>query len=142
MESLLQSPSAELQGAGFRWLFELLRRFDAEPDNQLLHYLARQCGFEDAEGLSAQPPIAGFDRIHAELHKRYADVWNSELIHIPGIVCYTASHIDCYLPIVNVRLAVRIHGLDVNPGWVPWLGRVITLHYRDSSATASSTASE
>lgn len=142
VEELLQSTSAELQGAGFRWLFELLRRFDAEPDNQLLHYLARQCGFENAEDLSAQPPIAGFDKIHVELQKRYPDIWNSELIHIPGIVLYTASHIDCYLPIASVRLAVRTHGLDVNPGWVPWLGRVITLHYRESSTSPATIAGE
>ena len=142
VEELLHSPSAEFQGAGFRWLFELLRRFDAEPDNQLLHYLARQCGFENAKDLSAQPPIAGFDEIHEQLQKRYPDVWNRELIHIPAIVLYTASHIDCYLPIASVRLAVRIHGLDVNPGWVPWLGRVITLHYRESPPSPNGNAGE
>ena len=119
-----------------------MRRFDAEPDNQLLHYLARQCGFENAEDLSAQPAIAGFDEIHAQLQKRYPDVWNRELIFVPAIVLYTASHIDCYLPIASVRLAVRIHGLDVNPGWVPWLGRVITLHYRESSPSPTGNAGE
>jgi hypothetical protein len=31
-----------------------------------------------------------------------------------------------------VRLPVRLAGLDINPGWVPWLGRVVTFHYMSS----------
>ena len=24
---------------------------------------------------------------------------------------------------------VRLAGLDINPGWLPWLGRVVQFHY-------------
>jgi hypothetical protein len=28
-----------------------------------------------------------------------------------------------------VSLAVRRAGLDLDPGWVPWFGRVVGFHY-------------
>jgi hypothetical protein len=28
-----------------------------------------------------------------------------------------------------IRLPVRLAGLDINPGWLPWLGRVVSFHY-------------
>lgn len=137
VEALLQSPSASLQGGGFRWLFELLRRFDCEADGQLLHFLAGQCGFDNAGELLEQAPLDDFDEVFAELQKRYAEVWNSELLSIPAMVHYSRSHIDVYLPLASVRLEVRLHGLDVNPGWVPWLGRVVAIHYNDSAFEVS-----
>lgn len=30
------------------------------------------------------------------------------------------------------RLALGDLGLDVDPGWLPWLGRVVTYHYGDA----------
>jgi hypothetical protein len=29
----------------------------------------------------------------------------------------------------GVSLAVRRGGLDLDPGWVPWFGRVVGFHY-------------
>jgi hypothetical protein len=31
----------------------------------------------------------------------------------------------------SVRLEIRLAGLDLDPGWVPWLGRVVSFHYLD-----------
>jgi hypothetical protein len=32
----------------------------------------------------------------------------------------------------QVDMTVRRAGLDLDPGWVPWLGRVVQFHYLDS----------
>lgn len=41
----------------------------------------------------------------------------------------TATHLDLTLDLDEVRIAERRAGLDRNPGWVGWLGRVVTLHF-------------
>jgi hypothetical protein len=41
----------------------------------------------------------------------------------------TETHLDLELATDTVDLALRLSGLDLNPGWVPWLGRVVAFHY-------------
>jgi hypothetical protein len=47
----------------------------------------------------------------------------------PGYVAATQTHLDVTLDLDDVRIAERLQGLDLSPGWVPWLGRVVTLHF-------------
>jgi hypothetical protein len=37
--------------------------------------------------------------------------------------------VEVYLPLDGVDVAVRRAGLDVDPGWVPWLGTVVMFRY-------------
>lgn len=46
-----------------------------------------------------------------------------------GSVRATGAHVDLHLPLDAATAPVRIAGLDVDPGWVPELGRVVTFHY-------------
>jgi hypothetical protein len=41
----------------------------------------------------------------------------------------TETHLDLDLAATSVDLALRLSGLDLDPGWVPWLGRVVRFHY-------------
>lgn len=41
----------------------------------------------------------------------------------------TATHVDVRLPIDAVDMRIRRAGLDLDPGWVAWLGRVLRFHY-------------
>jgi hypothetical protein len=41
----------------------------------------------------------------------------------------TETHLDLELATDTVDLALRLSGLDLNPGWVPWLGRVVAFLY-------------
>ncbi|HSE53331.1 MAG TPA: hypothetical protein VLB00_14175, partial [Gemmatimonadales bacterium] len=52
-----------------------------------------------------------------------------ELLARDGEVAIATSHIDVRMPLDQVRLSVRLSGLDANPGFVPALGRVITFHF-------------
>jgi hypothetical protein len=52
-----------------------------------------------------------------------------ELLIRDGEVAIATSHIDVRMPLDQVRLSVRLAGLDANPGFVPALGRVITFHF-------------
>jgi hypothetical protein len=50
-------------------------------------------------------------------------------LHRRGRVALTATHCDVTLDLDDIRLPERRAGLDRDPGWVPWLGRVVLLHF-------------
>jgi hypothetical protein len=47
----------------------------------------------------------------------------------PGRMAATRTHLDVTLPMGAADVRVRAAGMDLDPGWVPWLGRVIAFHY-------------
>ena len=52
-----------------------------------------------------------------------------QLIERPGVVRMTKTHVDVVFRLDQADLDIRRAGLDIDPGWVPWLGRVITFVY-------------
>ena len=56
------------------------------------------------------------------------------LVCRPAAIAITQTHVDLRQPLDAVDLRVRRAGLDIDPGWVPWLRRVLRFHYgRDVS---------
>ena len=51
------------------------------------------------------------------------------LIELPARVYVTASHVDVVTSIENIRVPVRLAGLDRSPGWVRSLQRVVLFHF-------------
>jgi hypothetical protein len=52
-----------------------------------------------------------------------------ELVLRPGLVYSTATHLEVGFALTQVDLRIRCAGLDLDPGWLPWLGRVVTFRY-------------
>jgi hypothetical protein len=67
--------------------------------------------------------------------RRYARIGLHDLVCRPGKISATRTHIDILLDLRQAELRVRRAGLDLDPGWVPWLGRVILFHYLDGEDT-------
>jgi hypothetical protein len=61
--------------------------------------------------------------------KRYAGMNLLALMKRPGYIATTKTHLDVTIPFDRLDIRVRMAGLDINPGWVSWLGRVIQFHY-------------
>ena len=53
----------------------------------------------------------------------------SHLLKCPGRVYFTSSHVDIVISMDQVKLPIRMAGLDFNPGWQPLFGRVIQFHF-------------
>lgn len=51
------------------------------------------------------------------------------LVNKSGNIVTTNTHIDIYFSTKDLTIETRRLGLDVSPGWLPWLGRVINVHY-------------
>jgi len=47
-----------------------------------------------------------------------------------GKIWVTATHVDVVIPLKEATSAVRLAGLDVDPGWIPNLGRVIKFYFQ------------
>ena len=51
------------------------------------------------------------------------------LLHHHAKVIITPTHLDCFFPLADHPIEIRLSGLDRNPGWVPAAGRFIAFHY-------------
>ncbi len=94
------------------------------------------------EGFSS-PASAGFTsdyflRLWLVAVKRWC--WRSarikvgEIVNRKGRVWLTRTDLDVTLPLADADIRIRRIGLDIDPGWVPWLGefgRVVRFHYSD-----------
>jgi hypothetical protein len=63
------------------------------------------------------------------LHK-YAGTDLQGMAARAGKVAVTRTHLDVTFDQSRLDIGSRQAGLDIDPGWVPWLGRVVYIHYR------------
>jgi len=60
---------------------------------------------------------------------RYAGIGLRSLITRGGRIAYTRTHLDIIFSFDQMDIRIRKAGLDINPGWVSWLGKVVQFHY-------------
>ncbi len=73
--------------------------------------------------------VTAWHAIVARWLRHYAALSLGELVCRPGQLAITPTHLEVTWPLRSVDLRIRAAGLDVDPGWVPWLGRVVTFRY-------------
>lgn len=61
--------------------------------------------------------------------RRYARMGLTAVVRRPGGIVATRTHVDLLLDNRHADVRVRRAGLDLDPDWVPWLGRVVQHHY-------------
>lgn len=55
------------------------------------------------------------------------------LVQRPARLALSATHLDMHFRLADADLRVRRAGLDVDPGWLPWYGRVVAFHYGEAA---------
>jgi len=63
--------------------------------------------------------------------RRHARMGLATLVGRPGLVRLSRTHLDASFALSQLDVRVRRVALDVDPGWVPWLGRVVHFTYED-----------
>jgi hypothetical protein len=128
----------------------------AECDNapalvgELLALLGQRLGLPAEDGLfvlaatlaaagPATPVLEAADaglwlRRCRRLLRRDAGIGLASLALRPGSIAAGPAHLDLHLPMSAVDLRIRRAGLDIDPGWLPWLGQVWRFHYLDGVA--------
>jgi hypothetical protein len=137
--NLLALPTAQAElaadqrpgiSAGWVWLYQLGRALGCTPDEPLTRFLAAEAGLTDPQGLATQEPAAALPALLRLGAARYGEaVFNPALCAQPALTVTTRSHLDVHYRTRDLRLDVRRVALDVDPGWLPWLGRVVRFHY-------------
>jgi hypothetical protein len=120
IEPVLAAPGAP---TGWRLLHDLGRRFGMPEEEALAEFLAAQ----DLDTTAPAGLIAQL-ALRLELLYRPNGPWPLPLKQ-PGQVRATETHLDLDLSVTEIDIALRLAGLDLDPGWVPWLGRVVSFHY-------------
>ena len=144
--------------AGFPFLIPLLRQLGIEGwlekhplllewdwPRQLLLRLASELGMAgtdpvldalDSEGLApaAEPSVLkSLSRHWSQGLRRWSQRPGAlplgELVRRSGTVVSSRTHLDIGFDLRQAEIRVRRLGLDLDPGWVPWLGRVVQFHY-------------
>jgi hypothetical protein len=86
----------------------------------------------EGSGERADAPLAAWRQLLRRYCRVHARIGLHDLIVRPGRIAATPTHIDVFLDARSVDLRIRRAGLDVDPGWLPWIGRVLRFHYRDN----------
>lgn len=60
---------------------------------------------------------------------RHAKMSLRSLIMREGQIAITRTHLDILFDIDQLDMRIRRAGLDINPGWVGYLGKVVQFHY-------------
>lgn len=98
-----------------------LRHARTPPDDPLLVALK---GMPPALGSITQWVLA------AHRHARAATgLTLRQVIARPALVTLSPTHVDVLFRPADADLRIRGAGLDFDPGWVPWLSRVIAFHF-------------
>jgi hypothetical protein len=116
--------------SGWGWLYRLAETLGLDPADPLSEFLAQQLGLASPGELTTLPPLPREDEILTLVWQWYGDgLWRPGLLRIPAQLSHSPSHLDLIINERYVRLDLRLAGLDINPGWLPWLGRVVSFHY-------------
>ena len=117
--------------SGWGWLYRLGQELRLDETDPLVAFLAAQLGFDHPADLELLPPLPARAELLALTRRWYgrAGLWQPPLLRLTASIHATPSHVDLFAPLSAVQLPVRLAGLDINPGWLPWLGRIVSFHY-------------
>lgn len=140
------------QGAGLFFLLNALRYLGIEDANvtqaflaHLFLHLARRAGIDDHDPILLWTQLTLADDDAVQVNQRQVRIWAWKLrrwcwknasisavdvVRRSGIVTLTRTDLDVSLSIDSADIRIRRAGLDLDPGWLPWFGRVVRFHYR------------
>jgi hypothetical protein len=120
---ILLDAEGEAAPSGWRVLHAIGTALGLPPDEPLAQFL-------DAQDLetSVKPAMLAVLLDGIAMLYRDGGPWPLPLAQLARLRA-TETHLDLDLQASSVDLALRLAGLDLDPGWVPWLGRVVAFHY-------------
>ncbi|MBL8844011.1 MAG: hypothetical protein JNL90_20980 [Planctomycetes bacterium] len=145
-EQLAAAPWWQAGGGGFALLRALALALGLPSDDPLADWLARAAAQVDAPPDAAPRDAAPHDVPQHDVPQhdvaplvetlvalgglRFgAALFSPSLLRARGRLLVRPGRLDVCLPATAVRLDVRLAGLDVDPGFVPWLGVALRFHY-------------
>ena len=123
VEALLATAGPEAL-TGWRMLYDLGVAFGMPPDEPIALVLSQS----DLDTTTPQYLLAETMAAIEALYHQPDGLWPLPLEQRAQLWA-SETHLDLDLETTSIDLALRLSGLDLDPGWVPWLGRVVRFHY-------------
>lgn len=103
------------------------------PDKALQQVLLDISGLDETEFYQSASLFQGTGlqaaRLYLQARLEKFQIDNYAWMDVPARVWVEQGYVQIYIHESCVRIALRLAGLDINPGWVPSLGRVIQFHF-------------
>jgi hypothetical protein len=61
--------------------------------------------------------------------RRYCGSGLVSVVRRTGYIVHSATHVNVNFDLKAADIRLRRAGLDIDPGWVAWFGRIVTFHY-------------
>ncbi|SIS93548.1 hypothetical protein SAMN05421686_106198 [Thalassolituus maritimus] len=71
--------------------------------------------------------ICELRQVSETLYPRH--LWNTELLSLSSDIGISQDRIVVRADISEANINARLHGLDINPGWLPWLGYTVQFQF-------------
>ncbi|MEW6218546.1 MAG: hypothetical protein AB1634_03310, partial [Thermodesulfobacteriota bacterium] len=136
--NLLKLPAAQAllaedagrQHAGWQWLWRLGVALGLAGDEPLQRFLSGRLHLAGPWELAGIPDLAREGELMQLGAARYGPgVWNAGLLAMPALVAASRTRLDVHYRLADARPEVRRAGLDLDCGWLPWLGMVVAFHF-------------
>ena len=105
-------------------------------DPSALPEWTRQCQILERPGLHEYSGLNAIENTIQLLISRYlfryAGIGLRSLFNRNGRIACSRTHLDIIFGFDQLDIRIRKAGLDINPGWVGWLGKVIQFHYESA----------
>ena len=95
----------------------------------LLADIRGACPADAAPAFSAEQVALAWLHAARRWLRRQAGIGLHDLVCRSGRIACGYTHLDVTFALGDVDLRVRRAGLDFDPGWLPWLGRVVGFHF-------------
>ena len=117
--------------AGWAWLYRLGSELGFDETDPLAGFIAERLGLDGAAELDELPPLPAREALLGLALRWYPapDLWGPGLLRLAARVEAGPTHVDVHSRLSDVRLDLRLAGLDLDPGWLPWLGCVLRFHH-------------
>ena len=73
--------------------------------------------------------VSGWRRSMRRWCRLHARLGLANVVRRTGRIVWDRTHVEVRMPLSCVDLRIRRAGLDLDPGWVPWLGKVLRFYY-------------
>lgn len=123
-EWLADRPELAAQGFARALLVHVAERMRCAPDDPLRTLLGP---FDPAPDHLLTAWRVGLDR----WLRRRAKVRLSDVVYRAGWLIRDGDRIAVRFPVGGAEIRLRRHALDLDPGWVDWLGLALVYHFRD-----------
>jgi hypothetical protein len=131
---LVLSTLADRMAAGehdpYRRLFPVAMPGDVPLPAPVPQRFARFFPFADRQPVIPELLARGWCLAMARYLREHVRISLRGVVLRQGVVSVTPTHLDVTMDASMVDIRIRRAGLDLDPGWITWLGRVVSFHYR------------